>query len=369
MAREIVVNLSSNRNYWQADWRGSLGLRRKRSLGPKSELSARQARKLCQQLANEFNRKPGAASNNQIPGLGEYLAGYIKSRTELKPATLYLFELTAKYLKRFFGESTSIDKLTRQGARDWRTALARGDFSDGRPMADVSVCHRCGDAKTMFKRAVEDDVLPLNPFDRLKVRAPKPDKDWYYVSQGDLEKLFAACNTIGWKVLIALCRLAGLRRGEALSLPWSGIDWQNRRLTVFAEKTGEKRIVPIDPMLYPLLEEARQARLTDQTRVCDVNPHCLWRNFNVIRKRAGLPAWKDAFQVMRRNRETDWAQQYPQYAVSEWIGHDITVSATHYLQVPEELFRKAAGSQIGTTSEAVSAQSAPKSAPKTPEVS
>jgi len=45
---------------------------------------------------------------------------------------------------------------------------------------------------------------------------------------------------------------------------------------------------------------------------------------------------------MRRNCETDWAQVYPQYVVSTWIGHGIEVSARHYLQVPEELYEKVA---------------------------
>src|SRR5205809_2733647 len=65
--------------------------------------------------------------------------------------------------------------------------------------------------------------------------------------------------------------------------------------------------------------------------------------------------------------ETDSAQRFPQYVVSEWIGHDITVSATHYLQVPEELFRKAAEDQFEAASEPVASQSAPKLAPKPPE--
>src|SRR5436853_5182430 len=124
MAREIIVHLSSNRDYWQAWWHDVHGQRKKRSLGPKSELSARQARKLCQQLANDFNRRPGSASNNHVPSLGEYIDSYVASRTELKPTTRYLFELTGKYLKRFFGETTSIDKITRAGAPDWRTAMA-----------------------------------------------------------------------------------------------------------------------------------------------------------------------------------------------------------------------------------------------------
>lgn len=134
------------------------------------------------------------------------------------------------------------------------------------------------------------------------------------------------------------------------------MDWDKQRLTVFAHKTerygGNKRIVPLDAKLHPVLQEAL-ARRPDQLLVCDVNRHCLWRNFTVIRKRAGLPAWKDAFQVMRRNCETDWAQRFPQYAVSEWLGHDITVSAAHYLTVTAELYERAAA-----------AAEAPENAPK-----
>ena len=362
MAREIVVNLSSNVGYWQADWRDSTGRRRKKSLGPKAELSARKARKLCQQLANTLNRKPGLADAGKVPKLGAYLDAYLKSRTDLKPATRYLLDLTARYLKKFFGEDPSIDQITRAQAREWQTAMARGDFSEGRAMAEVSVCHRCADAKWMFQRAADDDLLLFNPFDRLKVRAPKPDKNWHYVSQKDLDGLLGACPNLGWKALIALCRLAGLRRGEALTLPWTAIDWQNARITIYAGKTerhgGNKRIVPLDPKLAAVLREVQAAVKPDQLLVCEVNRHCLWRNFTVIRTRAKLPAWKDAFQVMRRNCETDWAQRFPQFAVSEWMGHDITVSATHYLAVPEELYQKAV-----TPAEPVPAQDAPKSAP------
>ncbi|MHC4639959.1 MAG: hypothetical protein ACYTBV_21090 [Planctomycetota bacterium] len=68
-----------------------------------------------------------------------------------------------------------------------------------------------------------------------------------------------------------------------------------------------------------------------------------------IRKPAGLPRWKDAFEVMRKNCETDWAQRYPQYAVSAWIGHGIQVSAKHYLQVPEELYEKVAATNTAET--------------------
>jgi integrase len=213
-------------------------------------------------------------------------------------------------------------------------------------MNETTVCGRVVDAITIFNAAVADDLITVNPFDRLNHQAPKPDKQWHYVSVEELDKLLNACPTAGWKALIALCRLAGLRRGEALALEWTGVDWQNRRLTVYAQKTerhgDNKRIVPIEPKLFQLLAEVRKAAPTEQVRVCNVTSHSLWRNFQVIRKRAELPAWADAFQVMRRNAETDWAQRFPQYAVSEWLGHDITVSDAFYLAVPEELYTRAA---------------------------
>jgi integrase len=224
MAREIVINLASNGDYWHADWQDAFGKRRRKSLGPKGEISQRQARKLCQRMANALNLHP-QLQTKEMPTLEQYVRDYLDSRVDVKPTTRYLFDLTGRYLVRFFGDKTRIDAISRQGARAWRTALARGEVSGGKPMAEVSVCHRSADAKTIFKRAVDDDLLPINPFDRLKVRAPKPDKDWHYVSLDDLEKLLAACQTAGWRALIALCRLAGLRRGEAMTLSWPAINF------------------------------------------------------------------------------------------------------------------------------------------------
>lgn len=373
MSREIIVRLSSNTAYWQADWQDFSGKRRKKSLGAKAELSRRQAGKMAVRLQTELNKHPGLADTGTAPTLKEYLTNYLANRTDLSESGRYPFELTGRYLKTFFGGETRVDQITRQQTRDWRTALANGTFSEGRVMTEASVCRRCSDAKTIFKRALDDNLLSFNPFDKLKVRAPKPDKSWYYVTMDDLDKLLAACTSQGWKCLIALCRLAGLRRGEATSLPWSAVDWQQRRLTVYASKTekhgGNKRVVPIVPKLHAILLEAFEHRRQDEIRVCDVSVHCLWRNFTVIRKWAGLSEWDDAFQVMRRNCETDWAQRFPQYAVSEWIGHDITVSAIHYLAVPVELFEKASAlvppiAAAPTVVGMNGSQSAPKSAPK-----
>jgi len=193
----------------------------------------------------------------------------------------------------------------------------------------IQRCEKCG-------------IIMFNPFDRLKGTSREPDKNWKYLSIEELDKLLDTCPSWGWKLQIALCRLAGLRRGEAFNLTWPDVDWQNHRLKVIAEKTSRQRIVPIEPKLYELLLDAFAIAEEGEKQVCPISRHGLWRNLQVYRKRAGLEKWKDAFKVMRRNCETDWAQVYPQYVVSTWIGHGIEVSARHYLQVPKELYDKVA---------------------------
>lgn len=352
MKTNTTVTLSSNGKYWQAFYYDISGRRRAKSLGPKKELSKRKAKVMCDRLAAELCLNPARAGNNHSPVLERFLERYINNRTDLKPATKDLHRLTKEYLLMFFDGSIRIDRITRAMAADWRASIASGRLilnRKGRKNKEASVCIHVRNAKTAFSHAVSEDLIMFNPFDRLKGNAPEPDKNWKYLSIEELDRLLEACPNWGWKLQIALCRLAGLRRGEAFSLTWADIDWQDHRLKVIAEKTGRLRIVPIGAKLYELLLDAFAVAEEGEKRVCPISKHGMWRNFQVYRERAGLEKWKDAFQVMRRNCETDWAQTYPQYVVSTWIGHGIEVSARHYLQVPEELYEKVAATNKAST--------------------
>ncbi len=346
MKTNTTVTLSSNGKYWQAFYYDTCGRRRAKSLGPKQEFSKRKAKVMCDRLAAELCLNPARAGNNHSPTLERFLERYIDNRTDIKPATKDLYEQTKEYLLTFFDGNIRIDRITRAMAADWRAVMASGKLvlnQEGKKNKEASVCIHVRNAKTAFNSAVSEDLIMFNPFDRLKGNAPEPDKDWKYITLEELDRLLDACSTVGWKMLIALCRLAGLRRGEAVELTWSDVDWDKHRLTVLAEKTGRRRVAPIEAQLYQLLLDTFHQAENGEERVCAISRHCLWRNFQSIRRRAGLPRWEDAFKVMRRNCETDWAQRYPQYAVSAWIGHGIEVSAKHYLQVPEDLYNKVAG--------------------------
>ena len=84
----------------------------------------RQARVLRDRLAVDLRMVP--ARGNQSPCLGEFLRAYLDSRTDLKPGTLKLHDMTCRYLTAHFGEDVRIARIDRATAREWRIAHSAG---------------------------------------------------------------------------------------------------------------------------------------------------------------------------------------------------------------------------------------------------
>ena len=217
-------------------------------------------------------------------------------------------------------------------------------------MSETTVCGHVRTAKVIFNRAAERDLIPFSPFDRLKGNAPMPDiHKRHYVSREDLKKILEACPDASWRALFALCRLAGLRRGEAIAMPWSAVDWNAKRLNVKDEKRGKIRIPPIDPPKLPcdpslntILLEAFEEAEPGEDRLWRRSVRSrgnLYRDAQVIIERAGLKSWAKTFQALRASCDTDMKQVYPEYVVDLCIGHSQKVSREHYLHIPEDVYR------------------------------
>jgi integrase len=246
-------------------------------------------------------------------------------------------------LKTYFGD-IRIDHLSRVMANDFRTYLAKRKINR-KPISEQTVRKHLRNCKAIFTSAVNEDLMLFNPFDRLKSAPQQPDKNWYYLTREDFEQLLSICPNLSWQVFLGLCRLGGLRQNEAYELTWCQIDWSLHRISVLASKTGKKRMVPIEPRLYELLLTAYEAAPDGIEQICyEVRKNNLRRTFYNICRRVEMEPWEKWCHTLRKNAETDWSQRFPQYIVSYWLGHSITVSEKHYLQVPEELYEKVAHS-------------------------
>jgi integrase len=383
----ITVWLVSNSGYWKAVWTID-GERKSRSIGSKAKFSRRQARVICREIGNEVEETSHLAGN--APKLSDWLKTYSESRDDVKRSTRRTYDEAGYYLRIFFDRDPTIDKITRGQAAEWKSLMSRGDLTQKlnesgmngshrawRRLAPASVAKHVRAAKMIFKAAVDQDRILFNPFDRLTGNPPRVEKVWREVTPKEMVPILAACPNVGWKCLFGLCRFAGLRLGEAVRLEWRDVKIDENRMVInarleVATTKQRERTTPIEPAKCPsgltkLLQAAYKAR-GDAVQVCHGVPaNNLRRDGLAILKRAGIERYAKPFHTLRKNCETAWAQVYPQGVVSDWIGHDITVSARHYLRVPEELYAKGK-SEIGHSLDTSGRQNIPKlAAGQTPE--
>ena len=122
-------------------------------------------------------------------------------------------------------------------------------------------------------------------------------------------------------------------------------------MTIRSPKTEQHdsgvRQIPIFPELKPYLDavwcEPEPAEYVI-TRYRDSNVNLRTQLERIIAK-AGLKPWPKLFQNLRSTRATELAREFPIHVVTAWLGHSVTVSIKHYLQVTnadltEQLLRR-----------------------------
>jgi integrase len=352
LTKQTVKAESGKYTYWYLRWFGTDGKFHGKSIGRIDKISRRQAEKLKRQKENELSEHPGRRNVKASYSLSTFCQQYLGARkSELTFGTLQLHEQTVKYLLAYFGSDKRIDQISRAGARAFKTTLAenclKGVSKTGRAMGTVTVDMHIRNCRTIFNHAVEDDIILFNPFDRLS-NATKVERDWHYVTKDEYDRLVDATQNMNWRLLISLCRLAGMRRGEALNLAWSDINWESNYIRIIAKKEWQPkdknpRNIPLCPELQKILLEAYNRAESGQNQVVEgIVVENLWRDFNTLFQRAGVSKYSKPFHTLRKSCITDWAANYPAHVVKEWAGHSsLDTTDRYYLQVPESEYSRA----------------------------
>ena len=257
-----------------------------------------------------------------------------QSQHLIKPSSVKKLIGSLTKLTEKFGQGKDVLSFTRGDALDYQSWVALQKVS----AAYQRTLQRY--AKQLFAFAVDHEWILSNPFIKLKSSSLAAENR-HYVNEIDSEALINACPTIGWKVLIGLARYAGIRIPSEIPDSWNSIDWENRTITILAKKT-KVRVCPIIPELFKILEEAYALKSTD--KMVEISTCNLRRQFPKIIEKAGLAAWQDLFQTLRRSCATHLISDgFSQHNVAQWLGHSVKVSNEHYLMVRSEDFSKATG--------------------------
>jgi len=292
-------------------------------------------------LSNAGLVEPRASSN-----LGDFLAGYIKRRSDVKPGTVTNYDQVRLNLVAFFGYEKPLRSISANDAATFREWLQTDEGQ-----AENTLRRRCGRARQFFTAAIKSKLIDENPFDGMAVTVSGNKEKERFITEAESQKILSACPNAEWRLIFSLCRYGGLRcPSEVLALTWEDIVWGSSRIVVTSPKTAhhkghENRVIPLFPeLLNPLMEVREQAAERTVHVVTRYRSSCqnLRTELNRIVRRAGVVPWPKPFQNLRSTRETELMETYPAHVVCRWIGNSEAVAKKHYLQVTDAHFEKAA---------------------------
>lgn len=352
--KTLGVRLESNGLHWTAAWGTGKG-RKRQTLGSKARLSKREALGKCRELAAKHLINPGARDAGKAPALGVWLDELARLRTDLAEGTVLLFKNTGDYLKEHYGAETRLDRITKLAAAGFKPFVGAKKNRAGESIAEATVNAHIARARLIFGEAKDKDLISFNPFESVACSPPQMERDWHYVSEADLEKAMVECSNDAWRCMLALCRLAGLRRSEARALKWQDIKWSAPATLTIKPRRNKRttkehtRIVPIVARLYEILNKTFIDCHDATFGPCDgVGSNNIERNTRAIMARAGLPDYKKPLHTLRKNLVTDWQTKYPPLDVAAWLGHDVKVAAQHYHQTKPETLAMVTGGILAT---------------------
>jgi integrase len=240
---------------------------------------------------------------------------YIAKRNDVKPATKEVWRQGKLGLVGFFGAGRPLTTVTAGEAEDYKQKLI------GDKLAPYTISKRLQFAKKIFTSAVDHELIPKNPFAKVRITRTMEDRK-RFITREATGKLLDTCPPgPNWRMIIVLARYGGLRcPSEVLSLTWESIDWERNQIRVISPKTAhhlgkDTRTIPLFPELRSELEaiwtpEATGCIVDEKYRQRAMGPHG-WRNCNLrttfekIVKRAGLTPWPRLFHNLRSSRQTE----------------------------------------------------------------
>lgn len=362
--------------YWVLRWTGTNGRQQYESLDRCDRMTKTDAKNSRQQKELAFGRgdfpvdKPKGITLAEFKLVyetrrrqGDTGRGYLRSAPKLRESTIAEHLMTLRYMLNHFGDDFRIASITLNDAIDWVDNLEAGRLSQARKQSkrvytitEQTVRKHIRNAKAIFNWAKIINYVHSNPFGNFDGK-PLPSDANAEVTIADVEKILAATDDKGWRALFGLCRFAGLRRGEAIALPWSGmetdkhgerhwvgVDWETRRIHLVAEKTRMARVVPICPRLYEILMDAYTDAPEGSKTVCGLSENNLTRNAQAIVRAAGVTPWPKLYQAMRSSCKNDWKTAgVAEATYCAWMGHSRTVSRGHYVAPTDSEFAAVIG--------------------------
>ncbi|EMI55404.1 tyrosine-type recombinase/integrase [Rhodopirellula sallentina] len=278
--------------------------------------------------------------------LNDFLEGYINLKSaggsfkgEWSESTTIKRNQSAKDLVAYFGKDTDLRDVSVQDAQKWKNWLLD---EKSRNLSPASTSKKIKDARQIFEHAIDLDLIPKNPFAKVKLPPQDNPDRMRYVPVEDVNAVLAVITDPEFRLAIALARYAGFRTpSEVQQLRWCDLDWKNKTMLLHSPKlkrdsTGGRRSCPIFDDIVPHLQalpHASDTQLPVMPAVATVRNTNLRTQFCRYIKKAGLTPWPRLFHNLRASALTDLVEKHSLPSVCKWLGTSPKVAMKHYFML------------------------------------
>lgn len=325
-----------------------------RGLGKRTTVygrTAAEAREKAEDVrARLRTNRPAKDKKGTLAAFGTDWIGSTLAASDRKATTKTLYAaMTKKHIIHAPIGVIPLDKLRPSHVEAWTVELRNRGLSESTIRSAYTIL------RAILDTAVRDDALAKNP--AAAISRPKVTrKEAAHLTTSQVRILLAKAESSRYAALFELLVNTGLRRGEALALAWSDVDFEKRLirvrgtlaridgdLVVTAPKTDKsKRVIHLSPASERVLKSVRLRQRSDRLRAgsawaaspyvfttevgepCD--PRNALRAFKVAAGKANLSGV--GLHTLRHSAATVMIENgVPLKVVSEILGHS-SVSIT-----------------------------------------
>jgi excisionase family DNA binding protein len=180
--------------------------------------------------------------------VGMFIENYSKPNKKIWKDDQYRLNKAA----RFFGKSTSLDKLSSLDIEKFKAAR----LQDGVTPSTINTYLKV--LKCMFNVAITWGYTQANPVCKVRMYSEAEARRDRVLTPEEEERLLKVSPKV-LRSIILVALNTGMRRGEILQLKWEDIDLENRSFSVKKTKSGKPRTIPINSrLLVELLKVKRE---------------------------------------------------------------------------------------------------------------
>lgn len=235
-------------------------------------LDAREAKRLAQRIANQFEDAAGQAraghfsetqarkviadiftlaNADTLPSstAGDFLDSWLK-RKELEAGdkTHARYTSVAMQFKEYLGAKAGRDvsNITAADITKFRDSIAKR-VTPGTVNVSLKIL------RSAFAQARRDGLIDVNEAERVTLLKRKDRFERRPFTLEELKRILEAASD-EWRGMILFGLYTGQRLGDIASLTWNNVDLQREELRLVTSKTGRRQIIPLAPPLLRYVE-------------------------------------------------------------------------------------------------------------------